>query len=182
MTGALAVHYSRALADSVFAEGSDLKPEDAVAQLADAVTSISGSKELGRAFLSPAVSKAKKGRIIADMAEKLNAHRIIRNFLSVVVSHRRVRELTAIQREFELLVDEKLGRVSAEIVSAKELSGQERVQVEYALGQKLGKSIRAEYKVDPSLLGGVRARVASREYDASLQNKLQALRQRLVTQ
>jgi F-type H+-transporting ATPase subunit delta len=182
MTGALGVHYAHALADTVFTSESGLKPEQALAQLGDAVSTVDGSKELQDALLSPAISKDKKIKVVSDLAELLGAHRIIRNFLSVVVTHRRIRELPAILREFRQIVDEKLGIVSAEIVSAKELTGQERQQVEHALGQKLGKSIRANYRVNPSLLGGVRARVASREYDATLQGKLQALRQRLVAQ
>jgi F-type H+-transporting ATPase subunit delta len=182
MTGALAVHYARALADTVFQSDSRLRPEEALTQLGDAVSTVEGSKELQDALLSPAISKGKKTQVISELADLLKAHRIIRNFLAVVVTHRRIRELPAIFREFGHIVDEKLGIVSAEIVSAKELTGQERKQVENALGQKLGKNIRANYRVNPSLLGGVRARVASREYDATLQGKLQALRQRLVSQ
>jgi F0F1-type ATP synthase delta subunit len=35
------------------------------------------------------------------------------------------------------------------------------------------------YSVDPALIGGVRARVASREYDASIQGRLESMRQRI---
>jgi F-type H+-transporting ATPase subunit delta len=182
MTGALAVHYADALADTVFAPTSGLTPDQAVAQLRDAVATVEGSKELQEALLSPAVNKGTKIRVVSDLAKLLGIHRIIQNFLSVVVTHRRIRELPAILREFGRIVDEKLGIVSAEIVSAKELTGQEQQQVEHALAQKLGKTIRANYRVNPALLGGVRARVASREYDATLEGKLQALRQRLVAQ
>lgn len=182
MTGALAVHYARALADTVFAPGSAIAPEVAVAQMSDAVALIDGSPELRGALLSPAVNKAKKAKVISELARQMGAAPVIRNFLSVVISHRRIHELTAMLREFKLIVDERLGIASAEITSAKALTAGERAQIEQALGEKLGKRIRAEYNVDPQLLGGVRARVASREYDATLRGKLEALRQHLVAQ
>jgi F-type H+-transporting ATPase subunit delta len=182
MTDALSTHYSRALADAVFAPNSGLTPQDALAQLAAAEHLISSSKELQIALLSPAVSKARKAAVISRLADELGLHRIMRNFLMVVVKHRRTRELSAIEQSFELIVDERSGWIPAEIASAKELRIEQRQQIERALGAKLGKFIRARYEVDPALLGGVRARVASREYNASLRGKLESMRQRLVAQ
>lgn len=182
MIDALSTHYARALADAVFAPNSGLSPQDAMAQLAAAESLISGSKELHIALLSPAVSKARKAAVISTLADQLGLHRLTRNFLLVVVRHRRTHELPAIRQSFEMIVDEKSGWIPAEIASAKELTPEQRQQIEQALGTKLGKFIRAHYKVDPVLLGGVRAHVASREYDASLRGKLESMRQRLLAQ
>jgi F-type H+-transporting ATPase subunit delta len=182
MTDALSTHYSRALADAVFAPDSGLSPQDALAQLAAAEHLISSSKELQIALLSPAVSKARKAAVISRLADQLGLHRLMRNFFMVVVKHRRTRELSAIRQSFELIVDARSGWIPAEIGSAKELSAEQRQQIEHALGTKLGRFIRAHYEIDPALLGGVRARVASREYDASLRGKLESMRQRLVAQ
>lgn len=180
MPEALAPHYARALADAVFGPNAGLSPEDAVSQFRSAESLLSSSKELERAMLSPAVLKTRKKAVISRLADELGLHRLIRNFLLVVVSHRRTRELSAIRREFELVVDERLGWVPADIASAKELSGEQKQEIERVLGTKLGKFIRAHYEVDPGLLAGVRARVASKEYDATLRGKLEQMRQRLA--
>lgn len=182
MMDALATHYARALADAVFAPNSGLSPQDAVAQLAGAESLISGSKELQIALLSPAVNKARKLAVASKLAQDLGSHRIIRNFLLVVVTHRRIHELSAMRQSFELIVDERLGWIPADIASAKELSSEERKEIERALGTKLRRFIRAHYRVDPSLLGGVRARVGSREYDDTLRSKLESMRQQLAPQ
>jgi F-type H+-transporting ATPase subunit delta len=180
MADAVTRHYAGALADVIFAPNSGLSPQQAVEQL-NAVTSlISGSKELELALLSPAVSKSRKQAVLTRLIDELGVHRLIRNFLLVVVSHRRTRDLKEIQKNFDLIVDERLGWIPAEIASARELAPGERQEIERALGTKLGKFIRAQYKVDPALIGGVRARVASREYDATIRGKLDSLRQRLV--
>jgi F-type H+-transporting ATPase subunit delta len=180
MAEALAGHYAHALADGVFGPNSGLAPEDAVAQFNAAESVISDSKDLQLVLLSPAVSKLRKKKVIADLADQLSVHRLIRNFLLVVVSHRRIHELRAIRRSFEAVVDERLGWAPAEITSAKTLDNEQRKRVESVLGTKLGKFIRATYHVDPALIGGVRARVTSKEYDASVRGKLESLRQRLT--
>src|SRR5581483_9613232 len=165
---------------AVFAPNSGLRPEDAVVQLRAAASLISESGELDRALLSPAVSKARKQAVLSKLADELGLHRIVRNFLLVLASHRRTHELESIRREFELVVDERLGWVPAEIASARELSPQQREQIERALGANLGKFIRANYQVDPALIAGVRARVASKEYDATVRGKLEHMRERLA--
>jgi F-type H+-transporting ATPase subunit delta len=180
MVDAVSRHYAGALANAVFARGSGLSAEQAVEQL-NAVTSlISGSKELQVVLLSPAVTKSRKQAVITRLVDELGVHRLIRNFLLVIASHRRIRDLKEIQKNFNLIVDERLGWIPAEIASAKELAPEQREQIERVLGSKLGKFIRAQYKVEPTLIGGVRARVASREYDATIRGKIDSLRQRLV--
>jgi len=180
MTGALTSHYANALADAVFKPNSGLSPKDAVEQLRAADALVSGSKELERALLSPAVSRNRKNAVIAKLADDLGLHRIIRNFLLVVVGHRRIHQFAQMQRDFELVVDERLGWIPAEIASAHELNAQQREQIERALGAKLGRFIRAHYSVDPSLIAGVRARVASKEYNATLRSKVEDMRYRLA--
>jgi len=180
MTGALATHYARALADAVFAPESGLSPEDALDQMRSVDSLLSGSAELKRALLSPAVNKRQKSAVISKLADELGLNRLVRNFLLVIVSHRRVHELSGIRQQFEAVIDERLGWLPADITSAQELSSGQMEEIERALGSKLGKFIRPNYRVDPGLLAGLRARVASKEYDVSLRGQLESMRQRLA--
>jgi F-type H+-transporting ATPase subunit delta len=180
MTGALATHYARALADAVFGPEAGLSPQDAVDQMRSVDSLISGSAELKGALLSPAVNKRQKSAVVSRLADELGLHRLLRNFLLVIVSHRRIHEMSGIRQQFEAVVDERLGWMPADITSAQELSPEQKQKIEEALGSKLGKFIRPNYQVDPGLLAGLRARVASKEYDASLRGKLEGMRQRLA--
>jgi F-type H+-transporting ATPase subunit delta len=180
MTDALAAHYARALAEAVFGPNAGLSPQDAVQQLDSLATTLSESKDLKWALLSPSVSRARKNAVTAHIAGLLGLHRLIRNFFMVIVAHRRTNELQAIRQSFELIVDEKLGFIRADIQSATELNPQQREQIERALGTKIGKFIRPQYTVDSSLLGGVVARAGSREYDGTVKGRLEKMRQRLA--
>ncbi len=180
MINALSSHYAHAFASAVFAPNSGLQPEEAVTQLLAAESLISGSKELENALLSPAINKNRKTAVISKLSDELGLHRLVRNFLLVVISHHHTKDLRGIRQEFEAEVDKRLGWISADIASAQELSPQQKEELERTLGTKLGKFVRAKYQVDPNLLAGVRARVASREYDASLRGKLERMRQKLT--
>ena len=180
MTGAVASHYAHALADAVFSDDQELPPQDAVQQLASAAALVKESKQLESALLSPAVNRNQKAAVINELADRMQWHRLIRNFLLLLVSHRRTKELAAIRDEFEAAVDERTGWLPAQIASAQSLSDDQKKQIEQALGNKLGKRIRAHYAVDENLLAGVRARAGGVEYDSSLRGKLNGLRARLA--
>jgi F-type H+-transporting ATPase subunit delta len=180
MRDALSTHYAQALTNAIFAPDSGLSPEDAGEQLANAADALNESQKLQLVLLSPAVTRARKQAVIGKLADDMGLHRLIKNFLLVLVSHRRTGELNAIREEFGRLVDERTGWLRAEITSAHELDAAEREQIERSLGTQLGKFIRARYKVDPAVIGGVRAHVGSKEYDATIRGKLEGLRQRLV--
>jgi F-type H+-transporting ATPase subunit delta len=177
---ALSGHYAQALAEAVFAPNSGITPQDAVEQFRSAESMITGSKQLQLALLSPAVNRQKKQAVVSKLSDMLQLHRVVRNFLLVVISHRRILNLKAMRESFEEVVDSRLGWVRAEISSAHEVAQPQREEIERALGSQLGKFIRATYVVDPSLIGGVRARVASKEYDSTVRGKLDKMRQRLA--
>jgi len=180
MRDALSDHYAHALADAVFADGSGLAPEEAIKQLAAAVDLVKSSEQLHLILLSPAVPRAKKTQIVGQLLDGQGIHRLIRNFLMVIVEHRRTHELDRIQSSFEEAVDERQGFVRAEIVSASELTESQRQVLLHALGTKAGKFIRPVYKIDKDILGGVVARLGSKEYDGSLTGRLKAMRRRLA--
>src|SRR5690242_1087139 len=180
MRDALSDHYAQALADAVFVEGSGLAPEEAIKQLNAAANLLHSSGQLRLILLSPAVPRAKKTQIVGQLLDEQGVHRLIRNFLMVIVEHRRIGELERIQSSFEEAVDERQGFLRAEITSAYELTETQRQELLHALGTKAGKFIRPIYKVDKDILGGVIARLGSKEYDGSLTGRLEAMRRRLT--
>ena len=179
MNTALASHYASALADAVFSSDSDLAPQDAVEQLRTVASLLLACRQLQVILPSPAVRKDQKSALVDQLAGEFALHRTLRNFMLLVVLHRRTGELKRILADFEQLVDERLGFVPAEIYSARELSAEERGKIERALSDRLGKAVRARYKVDSSVLGGVKASVDSKEYDATIRGQLERLRTHL---
>ena len=98
-----------------------LRPQDAVAELR-AFEAALGSRELRNALITPAVPAGRKRAVVGRVADILELSRITRNFLFVLIDHRRIAALRDIVHDFELVLDERLGFARAEVASARELS------------------------------------------------------------
>lgn len=103
------------------------------------------------------------------------------NLARLLVSSRRVAALDGIIHEYERLADEAAGRVRALATTAVELGGADRRRLSRDLGERLGKEVRLETRVDPAIVGGVVLQFGDRVIDASVAGRLQRLRRRLVT-
>jgi len=179
---AVASHYAKALGELVTRPDSAVAPRDAVAQVKAFEGLVAGSQELKAVLLSPAVSNGRKREIIAKLAGRMGVSPLVRNFLNVVLDHRRVAILGDIRVAFEAQVDELLGEVRAEVKSARELTAAQKAKLELELADLTGKKVRMEYGVDDELIGGVTARVGSTIYDGSVRGRLDAMRRRLTAE
>jgi F-type H+-transporting ATPase subunit delta len=176
MPHALASRYANALADTVMSPGSGVDPRQTASELRMFEESVQGTSQLRNVLMSPAVPTARKRAVIARMTEASGFSRIVRNFLYVLIDRRRTDLLGEVAEAFETAIDERLGFVRAKVTSAAPLS--ERQQ---ALSQVAGKQVRCDFTVDPSLIGGVVARIGSTVYDGSVRSQLDSLRERLVS-
>jgi F-type H+-transporting ATPase subunit delta len=182
MASAVAHRYARALVDIVMTEGSPVKPEDASAQLSAVEGLIQESPELRTALLTPAIQNSRKRAVMGKLLDELGAAPLIKNFVYVVIDHRRIGVIADIREAFELQLDERLGFVRAEVSSAAPLSEQLGAGLESELSKLTGKRMRLKFNVDPELLGGVVARIGSTVYDGSLRGELRQLGRKLAAQ
>jgi F-type H+-transporting ATPase subunit delta len=176
---AVASRYAHALADVVTASGAPLSAEEAVTQLKAFEATLRSSAALQNALTTPAVPAARKRAVIARIGYMLELSQIIRNFLYVLVDHRRLSSLSEIMHSFELAVDQRLGFERAEVTSAAELNEDQQDELRIRLEQVSGKRLRARYSVDRNLIGGILARIGSTVYDGSVRGQLDILRDRM---
>jgi len=166
--------------DVVLAPGASLKPDDAVAQLRAVDQMLTSSTELRTALLTPAIQTSRKHAVVARLLEKLGCAPLVRNFIYVIIDHRRIGIFSDICEAFEHVLDERRGVVRAEVVSAAPLGAPQSAGLEAELSRLTGKRMRLRFEVDPDLLGGVVARIGSTVYDGSVRGQLRQLRRRLT--
>jgi F-type H+-transporting ATPase subunit delta len=180
IAAAVASRYAEALADVVTAAGSTVRAQDGLAELRAFDATLRSSADLYNALTSPAIPISRKKAVVARIADDLQVNRITRNFLFVLLDHRRVPALSEIVQTFELVLDQRMGFERAEVASPRELNNEQRVSLNATLERLTGKRIRMRFTIDESLIGGVVARIGSTVYDGSVRGQLQMLERRLA--
>ena len=175
---AFASRYARALADVVLAE--KLNIEQTEQQLHDFDATLAGSKDLRELFENPSVPLEAKLNVVDAIASKLQCSKAVRNFIAALLQHDRMVVYSEIFSEYRDAINARLNIGEAEITSTRELGSGERAELEARVAGLTGKKIRAVYKQDPSLLGGVVLRIGTVIYDGSVRGRLDRLREQLA--
>jgi len=176
---AIASRYARALVEVILEQKIDA--DVARQQLRSIVEAVHESLELRRVWESPAVLPEQKRAVLDAIAAQIGAVKQIRNFMAVLIDHRRIAMLDDIMRQFETELDAQLGFTEVEVARARDLSAAERRELESRVEQMTCKKVRARYVANPDLLGGVTVRVGSTIYDGSVRGQLEKMRQELST-
>ena len=134
------------------------------------------SADLRALLTSPRFAADDKAKGLLAVAEKADFNLTTRKFLGLLAANRRTQALDDIIRAFHRLVAAYRGVVSATVVTAIPLTDAQQAGLAAALRTALGKDPQIETRVDPAILGGLKVRVGSRLYDASLKSKLDSLK------
>lgn len=173
---AVVQRYAAALADVA----AERKIGDVVRRDLNAFAeTFSSVADLRNALESPALNAEVKRRVIEDLAAAMKLDSAVRNFVFLLVDHRRTELLPEIQQAFREELNARLGIVEAEVTSARELSAGEKKELTSVLEQRTGKKIEARFQEDGALLGGAIVRLGSTIYDGSVRDQLNRLREQL---
>ncbi|MGA9659340.1 MAG: ATP synthase F1 subunit delta [Asticcacaulis sp.] len=118
-------------------------------------------------LLAVATSKKAGGLKLNDLTKKT---------LGVLAANGRLDHLLPFITAFNKRYDALKGIVRAEVTSAVALTEQQLENLTQTLGKTLGQSADISTRVDPALLGGLKVRIGSRLFDASLKTKLDSLK------
>ena len=100
-----------------------------------------------------------------------------KGFLHVLTGKGHIRQLDACIKAYAELHDSARKLATAVVTSAVELTDAEKDKLKAKLEQRLGRTIRLECSVDPSLLGGLVVQVDGRIIDGSLKHRLQEIKE-----
>lgn len=175
----VAERYAAALADVAVERKNS---ETIKRNLAAFVEAFSSVADLRNALQSPALNAEVKRKVIAEIAGKMGLDDAVRNFIYLVVDHRRTEILPEMEEAFLSELNERLGIVEAEVTSAHELHDDEKRQLRTVLEKRTGKKVEARFQIDGALLGGAVVRLGSTIYDGSVRDQLKRLREQLETE
>ena len=171
---------ARSYAEALFTLGEKYGRHDSFGASLEALNGALVSAPQLRAFMaSPKIdSEAKKATLRKALEGR--ADPIFLNFLSVLIDKRRQRLLREIANEYNLLVDERLGRLNVQVTLAREPNAAMEQDLTAQLTKTLGRKVVPHITVNKDILGGIIVRYGDRVMDGSLRRRMLSMRRRLL--
>jgi F-type H+-transporting ATPase subunit delta len=176
---AFVARYASAFLDVVTAAKLDTAAIEL--QLSDFLATWNGSAELREFFVNPAIPAVQKVSILDKLNAKLGLRKELRNLVAVLIDNGRIGHVVEVAAAYRLLLQQQMGIRQAEIVTARELSEQERIALIMEISKLAGSRIEASFKQDTAILGGTVVRIGSTVYDGSVRGRLDRLKEALVS-
>jgi F-type H+-transporting ATPase subunit delta len=163
-------------ATALFQLARDERKLDAVGEGLDGLRdALRDSEDLRRLIASPLVSREEALKAVRATAESMKLDPITSNFLGVLAQNRRLGQLPAVIRAFNLLAAAHRGETNAEVTSARPLNDDQIAAIKTNLKGRIGRDVNVELSVDPAILGGLVVKVGSQMIDGSIRTKLNNL-------
>jgi F-type H+-transporting ATPase subunit delta len=173
-----ASRYARALLDVGVQEKADLERTEQ--DLASFVDLFAKHPALEKVMLNPAIPVQRKRAAVGELTARLGIAPVLAKLLALLAGRDRLVLLPDLLTSYrERLLDHQKV-VRAEVTTAVPLGAERAQQIERGLAQLTGRRVTVAEKVDPSIIGGVIARIGSTVYDGSVTTQLQKMKQRLV--
>lgn len=141
---------------------------------------ISDDKELIAVLNHPQISGEDKLNILIKAFSE-NVSEDVLGFFSVIFKKNRENELLNILSAFIKKAEDYKGIAYATVESADKLDDETLEKIEKKLSKNLNKQVKAEAKVNPELLGGLKISVCGHVIDSTIKSKLDDLRKKLLS-
>lgn len=172
---ALVRGYAEALFSIAEAEGETALVEDQLYAFAKAVE---GDAKLREALVDPGLPAENKKGLVADVLERANPNAV--HLIDLLIDQGRFRDIVRIIEEMASIAAERRQRVVAEVRTAVPLDDAQRDRLTAALSRATGKTVEVKVVVDPSVVGGVLAKVGDLVFDGTVRARLDEARRQLA--
>jgi F-type H+-transporting ATPase subunit delta len=167
--------YAAGLLELARAEGVVARVSDELYRIARALET---SADLRLTLGDPRLPLERKHGVVADLLGG-RVLPLTLNLVNFLVAAGHSRDLPDIADELAARAAAERDRVVAEVSTAFELDEETVQRLAEALSRATGKQVEVKTVIDPSLVGGVVARVGDTVIDGSLRHRLEGLRQAL---
>ncbi|WP_298340658.1 ATP synthase F1 subunit delta [uncultured Algibacter sp.] len=173
MAGArAAIRYAKAL----LSLASDQNSAEAVNKDMKLIAeTIADNKELSDMLHSPVVSSSDKKAVVLEVFKTSNKLTI--NLVDTLVDNNRINILGYVASKYNDLFEASKGVQIATVTTAVALSADLKKQVLAKAKELTGKKVEVENIIDESILGGFILRIGDVQYNASVANQLNKLKQ-----
>jgi F-type H+-transporting ATPase subunit delta len=167
--------YAQAIFSVAEAEGVLDQVEDELFRFA---RTLEQEQELRKALTDPGLPAERKRALLEDiLGERTNPQ--TRSLLGFLVEQGRARDLPSIVDELADLAARQRQSSVAEVRTAVPIDDERRARLQQALSRATGTTVELKVVIDPSVIGGVVARVGDQVIDGSVRRRLELARERM---
>jgi F-type H+-transporting ATPase subunit delta len=167
--------YAEALFKVVQAEGELDRVEDELFRFGKLLET---NHELKQALSDQSIDKIQRVKVLDELlSDKVSPHTL--GLLAFVVEQGRARQLPQILKGLSDLAAEARNSVVAEVRSAVPLDAKQRKDLAAALSKATGKKVEVKVLVDPSVIGGIVAKVGDTVIDGTVRRRLEQLKEQV---
>jgi len=170
--------YARAVLDVAIKEKADL--EQIEREFAEFAALLDAQPLLKKVLLNPAVPVPRKRAAMVAVLERVTVSPIVSKLLVLLADRDRLILMPDLLAAYRDRLADYRHVVRAEVTTATPLTPARVQQIQKSLADVTGRTVTLQTRVDPTILGGLVAKVGSVVYDASVTRQLEKLKQRLV--
>ena len=173
-----AIRYARALLDVAVKEKADL--EQIEHELTQFASLFKEYPLLEKVLVNPAVPVPRKRAAVADLLASTKFSPIVTKLLTLLADRDRLVLVPELLAAYSDRLLDYRHVVRAEVTTAAAIDGQRTDAIQRGLANLTGRTVKLSTKIDPSIIGGMIARIGSTVYDASVRRQLEKMKERLV--
>jgi F-type H+-transporting ATPase subunit delta len=165
--------YANALLEVARAEGVEGRVEDELFKLA---RTFEGSDPLRSTLTDPLIPVERRAGVVEELLGK-RADKLTTAMAIFIVNAGRAHDLPAIVDAFVAKAAELRAEAVGEVRTAFALDADQQARLADALSHATGKRVTVKVIIDPTVLGGIVARVGDTVIDGSVRSRLEQLRE-----
>ena len=129
------------------------------------------------ALTNPLYPLEVRQKVMAKIAESVQADDLLARFLTLLIEKKRADILPDIAHEMQVMVDKDQNICHGAVVSAFELDSRLQEKIQATLEKITGNRVILATQVDPSIIGGIIAKVGDLVLDGSIRTQLNGLKE-----
>ena len=168
---------ARRYAKALFSIGKEQGTYEAYNEALQAVAGLYGTTpEVADALTNPLYPMDVREKVMAGIVDSIGVDSVMGNFLKLLVEKQRAEILPEIAEAYKAMVDDEKNISHGSVISAVELSDELQAKVQTTLEKLTGKKVELTTSVDPSIIGGIIAKVGDLVLDGSIKTQLAGLK------
>jgi F-type H+-transporting ATPase subunit delta len=136
--------------------------------------------ELKDALLNPIHSREDRRKLLLRMIELLQLPSMVSNLLQLLLDKHRLNTVDGVAQAYQEMVDEVENVSRARVKTATSLDDATQDRLKQTLEKLTGSTVVMEVEEDPSIIGGVVAKVGDLVLDGSVRTQINSLRESLI--